>query len=158
MRRLTAAAVDLAETLQSGFEITEHDPWPDAKVEGTPAIEITHPMYLASVFVYIADDNYIVESRVESTESDVNSFDDGPVDAIECAFDIFVAWLADCAWARTVEKHPDPELSRCQDCQKTWSDFELVTPIPDIFERVAPGEPMPSGECPNCGSLCQPLR
>ena len=28
--------------------------------------------------------------------------------------------------------------------------------IRDLFQRVAPGEPMPSGQCPHCGSLCHP--
>ena len=29
--------------------------------------------------------------------------------------------------------------------------------IRDIFERVAPGETMPFGECPECGSLAHPV-
>ncbi len=40
----------------------------------------------------------------------------------------------------------------CQNCSKTWSDDE-IKPIKDLHERVAPGEPMPSGECPECGAL-----
>jgi len=28
--------------------------------------------------------------------------------------------------------------------------------IHDIWERVEPGEVMPSGECPDCGALCYP--
>jgi hypothetical protein len=46
--------------------------------------------------------------------------------------------------------------SQCQNCEWTGQDADLA-PIYDIFERVAPGEPMPSGECPECGALCQPV-
>jgi hypothetical protein len=49
---------------------------------------------------------------------------------------------------------------RCQDCGRQWTDDEII-PLSDIqhlLERVAPGEPMPSGECPTCGALCQPLK
>jgi len=49
----------------------------------------------------------------------------------------------------------------CQDCGKRWSLDELKLDIPDIQQRVAPGEPMPAGECPDCGALCHevtPLR
>lgn len=43
----------------------------------------------------------------------------------------------------------------CQDC--LWEGEEAdCDPIDDIFERVSPGEPMPSGQCPLCGALCQP--
>jgi hypothetical protein len=46
---------------------------------------------------------------------------------------------------------------RCQDCQ--WKGDEAdCDAIEDIFERVDPGEPMPSGQCPKCGALCQPER
>jgi hypothetical protein len=46
--------------------------------------------------------------------------------------------------------------SRCQDCGECFVNDEL-NEIKDIFQRVAPGEPMPSGECPQCGALCQPV-
>lgn len=45
--------------------------------------------------------------------------------------------------------------SECQDCRRLIDD-ELVVPIPDLEQRVAPGEPMPSGECPHCGAVCHP--
>lgn len=44
-------------------------------------------------------------------------------------------------------------LMRCEDCESHWQESELK-PIQDIHERVAPGERMPSGECPSCGALC----
>ena len=49
------------------------------------------------------------------------------------------------------------ENSICQDCGKTWTDEQLNEITHGIWERVAPGEPMPSGECPECGALCQPV-
>ena len=44
----------------------------------------------------------------------------------------------------------------CQNCEWTGPEEELVNAdnIPDIHQRVDPGEPMPSGECPKCGCLC----
>ena len=48
------------------------------------------------------------------------------------------------------------DRSQCQDCGKIFADDQLETITHGIWERVAPGEPMPSGECPECGALCQP--
>jgi hypothetical protein len=46
------------------------------------------------------------------------------------------------------------DFSVCQDC--TWvGPDRLLREIRDLHERVAPGEPMPSGECPVCHALCQ---
>jgi hypothetical protein len=50
----------------------------------------------------------------------------------------------------------DPECA-CQNCDWKGPESELK-PIKDIGQRVAPGEPMPSGECPECGCLCHPVR
>lgn len=50
----------------------------------------------------------------------------------------------------------DDTLAQCQDCQAIHPTSELKT-IEDYFQRVEPGEPAPSGECPECGALCQPL-
>ena len=44
----------------------------------------------------------------------------------------------------------------CQNCKFMGREEELVNPIPDIEQRVGPGEPMPSGECPACGAVCHP--
>src|SRR3990167_2422848 len=46
--------------------------------------------------------------------------------------------------------------TECQNCGKAWNVDDLL-PIRDIYERVAAGEPMPAGECPDCGALCQPV-
>lgn len=47
----------------------------------------------------------------------------------------------------------------CGPCDWVGYFSELRTHWPDIpglAERVAPGEPCPSGECPSCGGLTQP--
>jgi hypothetical protein len=43
----------------------------------------------------------------------------------------------------------------CQDCGKKWDEAQLRE-VKHLLERVAPGEPMPSGECPECGAVCHP--
>jgi hypothetical protein len=45
----------------------------------------------------------------------------------------------------------------CQNCDKRWQENSLAL-IHDIFQRCNPGEPFPSGECPDCGALCQEER
>ena len=49
-----------------------------------------------------------------------------------------------------------PPRSACQNCDWTGPE-EALDPIKDIHQRVAPGEPMPSGECPKCGALCHEI-
>jgi len=45
----------------------------------------------------------------------------------------------------------------CGNCQKIMhSEDELKTvfpDIPDLLQRISPGEPVPLGECPECGAL-----
>jgi hypothetical protein len=43
----------------------------------------------------------------------------------------------------------------CDNCGKGWPEDKLE-PIRDLHQRVAPGEIMPSGECPECHCLCHP--
>lgn len=47
-------------------------------------------------------------------------------------------------------------LHQCQNCDAIHPECALA-PIQDLGQRVEPGEPMPSGECPDCGALCQPV-
>lgn len=42
---------------------------------------------------------------------------------------------------------------KCQNCHFETSDQVALRSITDIYQRVAPGEPMPAGECPECGAL-----
>lgn len=46
----------------------------------------------------------------------------------------------------------------CQSCGFMGREEELVNPIPDLEQRVGPGEAMPSGECPACGAVCHPTK
>ena len=41
----------------------------------------------------------------------------------------------------------------CQDCGKPFWDAGALEEIDDLHQRVAPGEPMPAGQCPACGAL-----
>jgi hypothetical protein len=43
----------------------------------------------------------------------------------------------------------------CQNCGGLHTD-EMLQDISDIGQRVAPGEPMPSGQCMYCGALAHP--
>jgi hypothetical protein len=45
----------------------------------------------------------------------------------------------------------------CDNCKKVHPAKKLKA-IPDLFERVEPGCPLPSGECPDCGALCYPIK
>ena len=46
-------------------------------------------------------------------------------------------------------------MTQCQNCEKVWlaSKLRAIDPA-TLPERVAPGEPMPDGECPECGAVC----
>jgi DNA-directed RNA polymerase subunit RPC12/RpoP len=43
--------------------------------------------------------------------------------------------------------------ARCEDCDERFTEDQLV-PADDLADRVAPGEIVPAGQCPTCGSLC----
>lgn len=46
------------------------------------------------------------------------------------------------------------KVYRCGNCEFFTTDREDLILYPkDIFQRVAPGEVMPEGECPTCGAL-----
>lgn len=42
----------------------------------------------------------------------------------------------------------------CQNCDWRGPEEALVAEIHDLEQRVGVGEPMPAGECPECGALC----
>jgi len=47
-------------------------------------------------------------------------------------------------------------LFECSDCKREIEDkdFKVRFPnIPNLLERLSPGEPVPYGECPDCGAL-----
>jgi hypothetical protein len=58
--------------------------------------------------------------------------------------------------AEAAAAHASADLSRCENCEKIWPDSELSA-IEHVHERVATGEPMPSGQCPDCGAVCHPV-
>lgn len=41
----------------------------------------------------------------------------------------------------------------CDNCEKVWP-LDQLNEVKDFHQRVAPGEPCPSGECPDCGAVC----
>lgn len=49
------------------------------------------------------------------------------------------------------------EKYACGNCEWLGGD-DALNDITDLSERVAPGEPMPAGECPECGALAYYLR
>jgi hypothetical protein len=51
------------------------------------------------------------------------------------------------------ERKPTENLSECQNCGESWH-IDHLKDAQDLAQRVAPGEPMPAGECPACGALC----
>jgi hypothetical protein len=57
------------------------------------------------------------------------------------------------AWIWVPRSDDDDERAECANCGWTGSADDCGE-IKDIFERVAAGEEMPAGECPECGCLC----
>ena len=44
----------------------------------------------------------------------------------------------------------------CDNCNTVWGAEELekaFPDIPDLLKRISPGEKVPEGECPDCGTL-----
>ena len=50
----------------------------------------------------------------------------------------------------------DKAIHKCENCGECWLEEEL-NEVEDLALRVAPGEPMPSGECPDCGAVCHAI-
>lgn len=44
-------------------------------------------------------------------------------------------------------------LFECQNCSKRWPEGKLRE-VKDFSMRTEPGEPIPAGECPDCGAVC----
>lgn len=53
----------------------------------------------------------------------------------------------------TGELDAPEKLFVCQNCESRWAEEEL-NEVKDLAERVAPGELVPAGECPECGAVC----
>jgi len=41
----------------------------------------------------------------------------------------------------------------CENCGETF-DARLLHDIEDLEKRISPGEIVPSGQCPDCGTVC----
>lgn len=46
---------------------------------------------------------------------------------------------------------------RCDNCNAGYRKLDELKPVLDLAQRVAPGEPMPVGECPACGAVVHPV-
>lgn len=57
----------------------------------------------------------------------------------------------------TIDKTEAPTVFMCQNCSTLYTEDEL-DPLDDVSERVAPGETMPWGQCPDeaCAAVCYP--
>jgi hypothetical protein len=49
------------------------------------------------------------------------------------------------------------KLHDCDNCEAERSDADLE-PTSSLSSRIDPGGTVPSGRCPDCGSLCYPSR
>lgn len=54
---------------------------------------------------------------------------------------------------RHYEAEKNDDVNRCADCERLWLTDELER-VEDFWDRVDPGQTMPSGQCPDCGALC----
>jgi hypothetical protein len=59
--------------------------------------------------------------------------------------------------AKTKPKNASEPMHVCGNCGKQTPESKLAQITHGFWERVSPGEIMPSGECPRCGALCRPL-
>lgn len=56
--------------------------------------------------------------------------------------------------AHPVIETMNEEPSKCWNCGWTGQPKIEYGDIPDLLERLVPGDEVPSGECPKCGFLC----
>lgn len=77
---------------------------------------------------------------------------------VRAELDVLMARIADYRKGRdepaSIVEPEEPDTA-CDNCD--WKGLAAETrEIADLRERVTPGEPMPTGECPECGCLCHP--
>ena len=46
---------------------------------------------------------------------------------------------------------------KCDNCDAGYRSISELKPVTDLEQRVAPGEPVPVGECPACGAVVHPV-
>ncbi len=54
-------------------------------------------------------------------------------------------------------KYATDGTHQCDNCGKVFTADELCD-VEDFSMRVEPGGIVPSGECPECGALCYPIK
>lgn len=70
--------------------------------------------------------------------------------------DVFFDYEEDCVKDAAEHAVKNNDLHRCDNCGKVHCQPDLRM-VEDYSLRVEPGNPAPSGECPDCGALCYPL-
>lgn len=50
----------------------------------------------------------------------------------------------------------DEGFHACDNCGTRWH-YTQLNEMKDFYQRVAAGEPVPSGDCPDCGAFCHPV-
>ena len=123
---------------------------------------------------------HIPEIAAETEHSDACEDIDWRVGRlIEAAPDLFLACTSMLGWIRKarmgtldqIEADLDEEVpevlliealgkalgkedrAECDGCGRSFF-WESLDPTCDLHQRVAPGEPLPAGQCPACGALC----
>lgn len=73
---------------------------------------------------------------------------------LESTADLYGWWAFGDVYGFIVEKQVEPEdpPAECQNCDWEGLESELYL-LADVHQRVAPGEVMPAGECPECGAV-----
>ena len=97
-----------------------------------------------------AAETYVCAARPYVLDSDAL-----PIEAVEKLAQTMRANLTKSTSECDVWDASDP-LTECQDCETRTPESKL-NPVKDLHQRVEPGEPMPAGECPECGALCQEI-
>jgi hypothetical protein len=58
---------------------------------------------------------------------------------------------------KTQKRQRAEQMHVCQNCRKEFPESKLQEiGLGGFWERVSPGEIVPSGECPECQALCHP--
>ena len=66
--------------------------------------------------------------------------------------------LVDPGWVKAVVASPTLDVAVACSNWAWWGEIDDLKPIQDLHQRVAPGETMPAGECPECGCLAHLIR
>src|SRR5215475_4876883 len=74
--------------------------------------------------------------------------------AKKAAVKLLEAWKETALMTNNVSEISKPEgWSKCNNCEWEGIPETGLSEVPDLLERIEPGEIVPSGECPECGAL-----